>query len=517
MTLIKTTTLCIFQALASVALAADPAQNTVLTLTRTADNAAEVQGTLTKNTYRQEPYQAEYTVQVPYQATETYYEQVPYTERVAYTDYEDYYEQERRCRTETSYERECHSDYVCGFAAAFSAPVEIDLKSIRPDPRPGDGPVVPPACRYVERCENRPVSREVCGYESVRRQRPVTRYRDETRYRQEERTRTVTRYRNETRCCETRYRDVFDHQWSLPVTVRFPAQAVLLAGETETFTVELAGTEAQPDVNVSPKDTIFGYTVKLKDVKPGTALVEFALAPKFSAAQAGVGSVSQPTLEVQAGGKARLSFTDKIRHSRVQTAYRATISDQATQQVLSVVEGAAGAANQVVLTPAESLPSDRPLAIRLEVLRQGLVLENGQVAFEVSAVFSGKLDLAIQRDNGKIGGLDVAGNGLAARMVFFDQAPAHADVKTVYKISTSRKTADGKTVYMQEKSLDRATLTVEADGSYSLSFAELGVSEASLKAYFGAGAKVTLSLEVFRTGSKFSKISLWQGKTVTIR
>lgn len=560
MTTIGKLTLCAIQLVASVALAA-PTETKTLTLTRNVDNAAELQGVLTKNEDRREPYQAEYTVQIPYEDTETYYEQVPYTESVAYTDYEDYTDQEYQCRTIREDNRVCHTEQVCrpgrperrcemvndckGVSSAESKRRGGGGRDDDDDEDRGGGhggghgggwggndggghggPQCRPRmectetpgqeeCRDVQRCENNPTTRQECGWESVTRQRPVTRYSDETRYRDELRTRGVTRYREETRCCETRYRSVFDHQWTLPVTVRFPAEATLLAGETETFTVALDGTEAKPDLKFTVKDSVYGYNVLAKDVKPGTALVELALTPKFTAAQAGAGSVTGLTLDVAAGGKARLLFTDKIRHSRVQTTYRATIAEQATQQVLSVVEGISGAGGDVVLVPAEELPTDRPLTLKLEVRRQGVVLESGAVEFEAAGLYTGKLELNVQRDNARIGGLAVSGLGVDARFVFFDKAPTHADVKTVYKLSTSRK-VNGKTVYFQEKTLDRAMLTVLDDGTYSLSFKDLGVAEATLKSVFVKGATVTLSLEVFRTGTKFSKISLWQGKTVTV-
>lgn len=58
--------------------------------------------------YRTEDYQDNYTVKVPYEATETYYEDVAYQDYESYTDYEEYYDRERVCRTENEYRESCH-------------------------------------------------------------------------------------------------------------------------------------------------------------------------------------------------------------------------------------------------------------------------------------------------------------------------------------------------------------------------------------------------------------------------
>lgn len=344
----------------------------------------------------------------------------------------------------------------------------------------------------------------------------MTRYRDEIRYRQEARTRTVTRYRDETRCCVTRYREVFDHQWTLPVTLRFPADAALNLGERESFRVDLAGTEDQPDVMVTPVNTIFGYAIKAKDVKPGSALVEFATVPKYTAGQVGADKIRGLQLSIEGTGKGEVRFDDSVRAPRLETRYRVQIIDVKTGALLTQVEQTAPLATAVAIPLGVQLPTSQELRIQLDVARQGAVLEGGQTAFSVNAMFSGVLDLAVQRDNAKIGGIDTRGAGLATALVFFDKAPAHPDVATVYKISTSYKSSSGNTVYVQDKVIDRSTLLTQADGTYQISFRDLGVSEANLNAHFGAGQQITISVEVFRTSTRFSKISLWQGKTVTI-
>src|SRR6476620_1877791 len=64
-----------------------PAEQTQVQIRRSAQSANPVVQTLTKNLFRTEEYQAEYTVQVPYEAQETYTYEVPYQTTEQY--YED--------------------------------------------------------------------------------------------------------------------------------------------------------------------------------------------------------------------------------------------------------------------------------------------------------------------------------------------------------------------------------------------------------------------------------------------
>lgn len=82
-------------------------------LTRTDSTGGELKTHFTKNIMKQVPYQANYTVEVPYQDTETYYENVPYQDTETYTDYESYTDSEYKCHTETDYRQECHSENQC--------------------------------------------------------------------------------------------------------------------------------------------------------------------------------------------------------------------------------------------------------------------------------------------------------------------------------------------------------------------------------------------------------------------
>ncbi len=289
---------------------AAPQEKTQDTVTRTAESDSTVRTELSFNVMRQEPYQAEYTERVPYQAqedytvdipyqdTETYYEDVPYTERVPYTDYEEYYDNDYQCHNVTRYKQQCDTDRVCAPGRRTCQDVEecgnnsrgeriCKRRNVCRDDGPRD-------CRDVRKCRQEPYTDRECGYERVRKTRPVTRYRNETRYRQElrtrtvtryrqeTRTRTVTRYREETRCCVTKYRDVFDHQFTQPVAVVFPAEAALLAGEIENVQMILTGTESAPQVSALVQSNVFEYVVDQTRVDGREKVFVLKIVPKWT-------------------------------------------------------------------------------------------------------------------------------------------------------------------------------------------------------------------------------------------
>ncbi len=131
--------------ISSVALS-EPTEVTSQKLVRTKDSGFSLTAQLSKNTYRQEEYQAPYTVEVPYQVEETYIDKVPYTVEVPYTDYETDYRNEYRCEDVTHYRDEyrCHDvtryrdEYRCENVTRYREEQRCETVT-----------------RYRERCENK--------------------------------------------------------------------------------------------------------------------------------------------------------------------------------------------------------------------------------------------------------------------------------------------------------------------------------------------------------------------------
>lgn len=394
---------------------ADPGEVLSVQLKRQAEHALKLQTVLKRNVYRSEAYQDYYTEQVPYQDTETYtvevpyqdtevyYEDVPYIERVPYTDYEDYYENEYRCHTVTEYKQECRTERLCQPVpgqevcrvveeCGTNAHGQRICKERKVCERgPGQN-----ECRDVQKCENVPVSREKCGYESVRKTRPVTRYRDETLYRNEQRTRTVTRcrqetrtrqvtrYREEQRCCVTKYRDVFDRQEVLNVQINFPQASLLQGKESEVIEVSWLGEAANGDVKIHAVQSIFGYKVKNKLENTQGISIDLELIPRYSNVDVGEKTISQVVLAITAHVN-ELSFVDAALFPRIQTEYEYEIREQDTNQLVTSGKAVAVQANKQKIALAQALAMDKDYQITLKVKRSGAVLEAGGVEFVKTA------------------------------------------------------------------------------------------------------------------------------------
>jgi len=250
-------TLLVAASSAFAAGASAPKETTSIQIKRTATTANPAVVTLTKNLFKTEsyednytvqvPYQAEeiytvdipyqvdeqYTVQVPYQVDEQYTEQVPYTVQVPYTDTETTYtneqqcnnvtryRNEQQCHTVTNYRNECHSEQRCYIVPGDSGGGCHDVQEC------GTNALGQQICKTRQVCDSQGSPQQRCDQQQVCNQVPyqdqqcntvqvpyndtechmvqvphtrqVTKYRDETRYRTETGTRTVTKYRTETR------------------------------------------------------------------------------------------------------------------------------------------------------------------------------------------------------------------------------------------------------------------------------------------------------------------------------
>lgn len=398
----------------------------VQVIQRTESSANPLEGVLVKNRYRQEPYEANYTVQVPYQTTETYYENipyqttetyyenVPYTEREAYTDYEQSCHQERQCRNvpreRCDYEqvcrsvpdRQCRQERLCRPVPGENRCEDVEecgtnalgqricktRKVCHSGPSRED-------CDYVERCENN--SRQEChqerrcstsyenecDYENVCNSVPVTRYREVTKYRQElrtrtvtkyrqeERTREVTKYRDEERCCVTKYKDVLDHQDMLRVVLQMPADATLLAGEVEKFQIKLIDLNGNLDVEFKVLSQITNYKVANKVIQGGIATLTLEQIPVvIDASLMGEKSVSGLRLKIMEDGTGVVVFKDDGQKGRTQTSYSISVKDNSgvdEGQMLVVANGSVD--QKITLDQKLSLQKDH--TVILTVNRQG--------------------------------------------------------------------------------------------------------------------------------------------------
>lgn len=441
-----------------------------LTLTRSSSSDLKLQGVLSRDIFRSVPYEEEYdeqeayeaqedyTVDIPYQENETYYEDIPYEETESYQDSETYYENERRCHTTTDYVRECRQERQCSVGAGGQncEMVQECGTNIHGQPICKDRKVchdVPgrEECSNQEVCNSVPVSREECGYEQVPKTRYVTKYRTVTRYRQEQRsrlvtkyrqesrTRTVTRYRTVTKCCVTRYRQEFDHKWSMNVQLILPAQAPLLGNEIEKFEVALAGSEAAPNISFKVSDSVFGYKIQHQDIKATSGLIELALVPKYNESNLGQAQIKKIELLKNGEFYDELTIQDDGIRARVKTQYRYRILNKETQAVLLEGELISDQATRGVIAVRlnQKLDAETDYLLQIAATRSGVVLEK-------SFSFNVTRDILFQRwnleDFGKKSISTIAVNEEKDKSSLdFVDLGAHVKLKTSYKVSILTK------------------------------------------------------------------------------
>jgi hypothetical protein len=519
---------------------ADPNEVLQQTLTRTAQSGLTIQTTLAQNEYRDESYQDSYTVSVPYQDTETYYESVPYTVSEPYQDTETYYSNDYICHDYTDYEQQCHNEPYCTIVPGHDvcqterdcnmpAPGALGstvINFIKPgDPAPGGGggggggtrppPYTPPTpvchdrqvchtegggreCHDRSVCSNVPVTKQRCGYEQTAHTRQVTKYHDVTEYRQEQRTRQVTKYRDESRCCVTKTRQVFDHQWSLQVQVVFPQGTELTGAEKETFDIALAGTEAAPDATLQPRSTILGYRIADKKVSRG--LVQFILAevPRYKQADLSQSSVQKFAIAATKDGAA-FSFVDNAQYARVSSTEQVVIQDADTHEVIAQSQVQAIAAKQVSGVLAGAFDYRKKYDAVLKIHREGRVIENGKVDFEIHQALDMNIDSASLKDQSKVAEVNFAGLTDAAALSFKDLTMAYFGVQTEYKITISHKGIWGGMKDMSVKTFTRDSLKANDKGAFVISAKDLGLSDDNINGWLTSGITIQVTMEVSRS------------------
>jgi hypothetical protein len=537
----KKTSMAIMSLLVSIAAHAAPEETLKQTLSRTEKSGLVLQSQLKKNTYRQEPYEDSYTVEVPYQTTETYYVDVPYQDTETYTDYEDYYTSEHVCNTYTDYERQCHDERRCNYALQMGDALKaVILRERAPgtgpapyEPHPGGGgngggnnggggyeppsrpePRPEPICRNEEVCNNIPVTKQRCGYEQVRHQRPVTKTRTVTRYTREARTREVTNYRTETRCCVTKYNEVFDHQWAVDVELQFPKGTELLAGEQEQFKIELSGEESNPDVKVTPVTAVFGYLVADKKVSGKHVTVILSEVPRYSAAD-----LKEKTLQnfqaVSTKSGLTYRFLDNALFPRVTSVHKVLVREMDTKKVIAESEFLAITQRDNKGALELNWDVTRKYEVALQIQRKGKVIAEGKAEFEVSAPIEMLVDEAALKSSSNVS-MKLSGRKDKAALILKDATVPYSSIVTKYDITFSRKNWLGMKKYIGNNTVSRTSLKTNEQGVYSISIKDLGVSSSEAAEYFGSGSKVIIEMTVTRTKSDGTKIRFSKESKVEI-
>lgn len=513
------------------------------------------------------PYEVEetYYEDVPYEEQEAYtdYESYYENEYVCHTktDYENECHNEQRCETRTEYENvcgyerqcrtingpdECHSERVCRPSpgreicenveeCGTNAHGERICKTRRvchnergPDDcheenrcHPGSSreecsneyvcrqePRERQECRQEQVCRQIPHERQECGYEQVEKTRSVTKYRTVTKYRKEARTRTVTKYRTETRCCETRYRDVFDHTAQLKVNVVFPAGSELEGNESETLLVKMT---AENQGTFKIQQSIFGYTIQSESVANGVLRLILALAPKYQAGDLGQATIQNLSF-VENAKKAQIQFVDSGLRPRVQTQYQYQILEKETERVIE--EGTLGStgSQDVVVKGKEILNPDLAYFVKISVTRTGVVLAATETFLVTADKIKGQLKPDDFANKALFKDPRLRNGGGDTELLLHDQSPDHPEVVTIYSIEVQHKSGFlGRSWKTFANAQQKRLANVDAQGIQHFSFVrDLKVSEKDVDAYAKSGKTLNVKITVTRKSPRLNS-----GKAIT--
>jgi hypothetical protein len=456
---------------------AQPAEQTEISLTRTAQSGATVSGRLTKNVYR---YVEREIVEII---------QVPYTVTVPYEVVETYYVHEQVCGW--------HNRQVCtpGGSRQECRPV----RTCRPG-RPGQPPVcsISQVCRIIPGQPVCRVERDYrCHLVRVPRTRVVTRYRTETRYRPEERRRTVTD-------------QIFERQWGVNVAVNLPTDADLQGDEHETVLVRLRGVEGAPEAEVRVDSPVYSYRVTGQTRSPDASQidVQLELVAKYQPEDLGERTIQNLVMARTASGH-QVQFEDAGVVARTTTSYRIQVADKDTGRW--VFEGEAQASfgsRQVVVPVTAPIAADHDHVVRLTVNREGRVIA-APVSFQKETHQVGQLNPAPYVDPNGVREFVIEGQGQGARLVFTDATPNDGKVETVYAIKLQRRWLKFLwEVTTAEATLARRAIPHDSQGRVSIPLASFpGLSAKELAKFFEGGDKVIVEIAVTRTSPRLGGAS----------
>ncbi len=469
--------------------AGPPPQQPEAALTRTAQSPLLQEARLTKNTFRYverevvEIIQVPYTVTVPYQDIETYYERV---QQCGYDDHRVCHNPPPQCGPAGPGRRECHTERICRPSPRGEVCFNHEACRIIPSPPVCHNP--PPVC-HVER-------RQECHWVQVPRTRVVTRYRSETHYRSEERRRIVTDA-------------IFDHQWGIEARVQLPQEATLVEGESETILVRLTGTEASPDVEVQIDSPVFSYRVVSKERLGNAILVGLATVPKYQPSDLAEQTILGLVLGPNAQGSQEIRFEDRGVVARVSSGYKAEIFDKELGRWIFSADSEASFGSRLIIIPVSvAISPERDYQVRLTVHREGVVL-SAPVDFVKDAHQIGQLSPGPFVDPNGVREFAIEGTEKASVLTFLDATPADSRVETRYEIRLRHRVWGFLWQSTDAQStLERKNLVPGADGRLRVPLSSFpGLSEGELRRLFDDGDKITLEVRVTRVSPRLRGVS----------
>lgn len=358
-------------------------------------------------------------------------------------------------------------------------------------------------CRDERVCQRVPRQETRCENRQVRKTRPVLKERWVTKYRQERRTRTVTKYRDEVRCCVTRQRQVFDHQFVANVEVHFPAEAVLAANEAETFALALTGSDATADLQISPVNAIYSYKPQIQKFSD-KFIVTMDVVPTYQAIELGEQTLGK--FQVSTNGRTTtLSFVDQGLRPKLETTYHLSLVDAQNGQQLWMSDYNPQGAAQANIDLAMLIPAGKQLWLRMDIARYGVVVDQ-PVLFSMqkplTVVPEKTYDPAPYMDAGQVGKFSTEGSRAGLIVYMRDLTQNIPQVKTEYALRLS-VIENGQPRALAQKTFAREMLNMTSDGRLILSAArEFGLGEDVLR-LLSSGKTIMIDGQVIRRGILF--------------
>ena len=497
------------------------------TIARTSANNATLDLSFSKQLYKTIYTDEPYTVEVPYQTTETYWDTEPYTTQhyVCHTYSAPIDLKVGSAGTEQASMLDWPGNKAGGFpggppAQGFPRGGGDDPKGGFPGRGPGGSPPVPvpgggggwhPGGDGDHDGDHgggwhpgggpggpgyppQHIPQQHCGFESV------------TEYRQVQRTRTVTRYRTESRCCQSVAHSVPDHVWSQPVELRFPAEAALFAGETEKLEVSLAGTEATPSVKIASRQAIFRYAIVRQDLSGGVLVATLAVVPTLTEKDLGAKTIGSVTLDFQAA-ELEVRIQDAVKNPHITSAFDVRIFEKGTTTVLGETTAVVREGLVVRAPLAGAFDAEKDYVVQLSVTRSGAMVVAPVTFLVEKTILAEKLDLKKLADKSQLGSFSTNGNLDALVLRFRDGAAGYKTVKTEYAFKIALKDKKGLTP-VAAGSVDNQALKLDKDGRVLVPLKDTFHLDAATVALLAKNKTLSIQLVVTRTSKRIGQISI---------
>jgi hypothetical protein len=492
----------------SSALAHDVTDTTV---SRTAANNATLELAFSKQLYKTIYVDEQYTIQVPYQTTETYWDSEPYTtQRYVCHTYDAHVDLRVAQPTSSRFEGSVGDAKE---AAAGGFPRGGGVQGGPPGAgggwqpggggggfhpgdgggwHPGGGPGGPPEH----------VPQQHCGYEST------------TEYRQVQRTRTVTAYRTETRCCQSVPHSVPDHVWAQAVELIFPVEAALNASETEKIEVTLAGSESTPSVKVDSRHAIFKYSIVRQDVSNGVLNVQLAIVPTLTDKDLGVKTIGSVTLDFQAA-ELDVRIQDASTNPRVLSSYDVRILEKGTTVVLGETMAVVREGLIVRAPISGQFDPEKDYIVQITVARSGVVVVAPVQFSVVKTILAEKIDAKKLASKVMVGHFSTVGRQDALVLRFRDDAGSYKTVRTDYAFTISLK--DKKVLTpVAAGSVNNQALKMDKDGHLLVPLKDTFKVDPAVLALLVKHKTLTVQLVVTRSSKRIGQITITQLSDVSI-